>query len=845
MKTKYSRILTTLSLLIIFWSPPKYVSVTGVSGSDSVEMSLRMISRLDEEPVMAEIIDIVNEAIERVEAAYDPALRYNIFLDPKMMLLLREGNWEGAGYSTKFEAVADFSYHLNLHYRSTRIPGVTILGWDVDSIIDTLFPGVTILGRDVDSIIDTLFDSGLIGVEETLQSEREGIQRGGLHLVIKLGPELADDQPTIYKIIEMIENPDHLLVTRILALRALAAVVEVSLPVVITGDEPEIVEIMDWLHVHLEISRERQTKVLSSIRGISAREWVAKEGETHNYTIGAIAGTDDLGRVLPDYKEVGPLRDDRYVGVFYFVWHGEHTRTGPHNVTNILEQDPTAVYDIDHPLWGPVAHYHHWGEPLFGYYFFNDAWVIRRHIEMLTLAGADFLVLDTTNHRVYKDNVLLLLEILEEYRQLGWKVPQVAFYTNTNEDVLIYSGPRIETIYEVFYRPGLYPKLWFRWEDKPLIIGHEAEVTEEIREFFTFRESQWPTESKKEGGFPWICFERPQRIYYNEQGEKEVISVSVAQNSGIIFSDTAFYGVGRNRGRSFHLGSHDLSEGSVNYGYNFQEQWEFALRHDPQIIFVTSWNEWVAMIIRGSEERPVIMFDSATQEFSSDIEPMQGGHFDNYYLQFIANVRRFKGLPEPPSRVKTTIEIEGCFTQWAGVETEYRDFVRADGQAHRDGIGFGGIVYRNETERNNFGVLKVTHDDTHIYFYVRSRGPIDLTGSNNSLQLFLNIRESSKDNWEGYQYLANVVIDGENKGELLQSTGGWNWNNVGGIACRLADNEVHLAVPREWLDIENTSFVIEFKWADNVSQSDTGLITIEDFYLHGDTAPFGRFNFVY
>ena len=34
--------------------------------------------------------------------------------------------------------------------------------------------------------------------------------------------------------------------------------------------------------------------------------------------------TDSLGRTLPGYAEVGPKQTDKYVGMFYFLWHGEH-----------------------------------------------------------------------------------------------------------------------------------------------------------------------------------------------------------------------------------------------------------------------------------------------------------------------------------------------------------------------------------------------------------------------------------------------------------------------------------------------------------------------------------------
>ena len=97
-----------------------------------------------------------------------------------------------------------------------------------------------------------------------------------------------------------------------------------------------------------------------------------------------------------------------------------------------------------------------------------------------------------------------ILEVLEEYRREGFRVPQIAYYTNTK------SGETVNEIYEDLYKPGLYPELWFRWEGKPFIIGAKEECTPEQQEFFTFRAPQWPTEHKKPLACPWIDFERPQ-----------------------------------------------------------------------------------------------------------------------------------------------------------------------------------------------------------------------------------------------------------------------------------------------------------------------------------------------
>jgi hypothetical protein len=38
----------------------------------------------------------------------------------------------------------------------------------------------------------------------------------------------------------------------------------------------------------------------------------------------------------------------------------------------------------------------------------------------------------------------------------------------------------------------------------------------------------------------------------------------------------------------------------------------------------------------------VIFVDEFIQEFSRDIEPMNGGHGDNYYYQLVDYVRRYK-----------------------------------------------------------------------------------------------------------------------------------------------------------------------------------------------------------
>ncbi len=82
--------------------------------------------------------------------------------------------------------------------------------------------------------------------------------------------------------------------------------------------------------------------------------------------------TDGLGRSLPTAADCRVRRSDRYVGIFYFLWHGFHGTGGPYDITRILAADP------DHPVWDPEGAFHWWGEPDAGYFLATDPWVIRR-----------------------------------------------------------------------------------------------------------------------------------------------------------------------------------------------------------------------------------------------------------------------------------------------------------------------------------------------------------------------------------------------------------------------------------------------------------------------------------
>ena len=181
---------------------------------------------------------------------------------------------------------------------------------------------------------------------------------------------------------------------------------------------------------------------------------------------GPLMAVDALGRPTPDTNSGAPVsRENRLVGMFYFLWLGEHGRHKPYDISKITAEDPDIGHKPASPLWGGYGVYHHWGEPFYGYYYSNDEWVVRRHMKLLMQADVDFLFFDTTNAAIYRENAKLVMRVLQEYHDEGWKIPQVMFYTNTA------SGLTVLDIYDSIYKPGWCPDTWFCLDGKPVIVA--------------------------------------------------------------------------------------------------------------------------------------------------------------------------------------------------------------------------------------------------------------------------------------------------------------------------------------------------------------------------------------
>jgi hypothetical protein len=298
-------------------------------------------------------------------------------------------------------------------------------------------------------------------------------------------------------------------------------------------------------------------------------------------------------------------------------------------------------------------------------------------------------------------------------------------------------------------------------------------------------------------------------------------------------------------GRSWHNGAKDMREGAVHRGLNFDEQWRRATAVDPKFIFVTGWNEWIAgrftkWHIYSDEDAyfPGGLFvDQYDHEYSRDCEPMAGGHTDNYYYQLAAWVRRFKGVrPLPTARGPTPITIDGRFADWDGLELEFRDTI-GDVQ-HRDHRGYGDLVYKNTTGRNDFVIAKVAYDAKSLYFFVQTSAPITPHTDPKWMLLLLDADQDAATGWLGYDYIVNQKVTGDTTTTIKRWKEGV-WQASGRATYKVDGNRLELALSRDLVDEAGGDPAFDFHWADNI-QSFEG---VAELGVNGDSAPNRRWNY--
>ncbi|MBM7563853.1 DUF642 domain-containing protein [Paenibacillus sacheonensis] len=548
---------------------------------------------------------------------------------------------------------------------------------------------------------------------------------------------------------------------------------------------------------------------------------------------GPLAGTDDLGRTLPQTASVGVPKANRTVALFYFLWQ-QRGSINPTNwvISDVVSSHPGVLSDMNSPYWysaiGSGSMYY-WGQPIYNYYDSSDYWVQLKNVQLLTDANVDILVIDATNAVTYSNVANILMNAIDAVKAQGKNPPKVVFYTNTN------SGSTMQQIYNDFYKPGApyaHPNSVYYLDGKPLIIGLSGQAAgHDYQSFFTYRESQWPNEGQKTNGWPWLEFVRPQRVYTNASGQREIVNVSVAQHPNGIFGDTALYGVPGAWGRSYHNGANGSEPADTPFGYNVQEQWDYAIAQQTPFIFVTGWNEWIAGRWDYGNGKSNFV-DLATAEYSRDIEPTLTGNLkDNYYMQMVDNIRRYKGIePIPtPSAAKTI----ASFGDWADVSPSYRDYT-GDTLARNSIAAPAGITYANNTGRNDFDTLKVSRDASNLYFYAKTAANVTANSGSNWMRLYLDIDHNPATGWKGYDYR----VAG---GSALQHYASGSWTSAGTVTYSVSGKEMMITIPRSAVGSPADPLQFEFKWSDNM-QTDTDPL---DWYVNGDAAPGARLSFTY
>ncbi len=334
-----------------------------------------------------------------------------------------------------------------------------------------------------------------------------------------------------------------------------------------------------------------------------------------------------------DYVEVPygldiTLKND-LVGICYSTWFD-----------NALRDDvkPTIIADEEKTNYKNVVpnRFYYWAEPEPGFYKSSDKAVIRKHMEMLSDAGVDFIILDNTNVRItwYLDyeNVweyfinrptVAILDTIVEMRSEGKKTPYVVFW---NSSFLEDGWFVAEKIYEQYLTQEKWKDCFVYWDGKPFMIATFEQGN--IPSYLTVRFMwglQLPTVSK------WSFLYTEKYVAPDENGYAEQVPVCVASQETYMTAPTA-------HGR--------------NHGIFWYEHWKNAFEHHPKVVSITWWNEWCAQFqgfdIHGKGQ----FVDAYDREFSRDIEPMKGGHGDQYYIWMCQYIKDYKAGKDCPRLVE-------------------------------------------------------------------------------------------------------------------------------------------------------------------------------------------------
>ena len=600
----------------------------------------------------------------------------------------------------------------------------------------------------------------------------------------------------------------------------------------------------------------------ADIHYVDASQWVAVDG---------------LDRVLPTNTQTGDVREDKTVAIFYWTWHGEfangqYAYNNQKNLDILLANGYTeadyftmSAYSLRqmgiYTANPSQAKYHFWDEPVFGYYDGDDEWVIRKHAEMLAAAGVDVVFFDNTNGEfTWMQTALKVMKVFSEARAQGVNAPYVSFMLPFGP--VKHSGNQMIQLYTQIYEKGLYQDVWYMLDGKPMLMAWpnsfdtagnatHKKYAPIIQGFFTFRSGvgDYKDTSRGENLWGWLSV-YPQQIYFNDKGELEQITVGTAINHNYVDKVIAPMTGENIIGRTWTSKGYDTRENALFYGACFSEQWQNAITADPNIVFVTAWNEWVAMKLEHwTGDYYNCFVDQYNAMYSRDCEPSNGILKDFYYYQLISYIREYKGTnPIEVATPEKLIDVNGGYGQWADVGPTYNDYfglTDRDFDGYLDPVTNKPLHYTNTTGRNDIYDAKVARDYENIYFMVRTVEDLTPYTDADWMRLYISTGDSDK-NWENYEFVLNKQNPTATEATLERFTGkGYETQVVGKVTYAVKGNVMTVCIPKTMLDIaaDDYDFTFDFKWVDNANEDEAGDIML--WYSNGDVAPIGRFNYCY
>ncbi len=582
--------------------------------------------------------------------------------------------------------------------------------------------------------------------------------------------------------------------------------------------------------------------------------------------------TDGLGRVSLTNAEVGDPKEDKTLAMFYWTWHTKSMAAqGYTDTTRLLEKYPEAKNDYNHAAWAGTGRYCFWNEPIYGFYTTEDPWVLRRHAELLANAGVDVIFTDNTNgNQTWRSSYLALYETWDDAQKNGAvNVPKVSFLLpfGANDG----SKDQLENLYLDIYRPGKYQNLWFYWDDKPMLMAHNGNISKgdnlgkEILDNFTFRGGQpgYLVDKTSANQWGWLST-YPQALYSTrgqsgvQHGDIEQMTVGVAVNHNYLTHEiTAMNGVNV-MGRSYttdYENRYDV-EGAeaTKWGYQFSQQFDYALEISPPVLFVTGWNEWHAWRQPepwGGANSQVnnALVDQFSDEFSRDLEPTKGALQDHYYYLFVNYARQYKGAnPIPTPSLSATIDMTAGVEQWNAVEPYYAAYI--GNTFDRDCTGYGDTKYTETSGRNDIIGSRVARDGEFVYFLVECKDNITPYTDSLWMNLYLDT-DQSKQGWNTFEFVLGKTAASEKTLVLEKFTADNDYaktEKVADVEYKLDGRYLTVKIAKADLGLSGNDYTINFAWTDNVhDEGDYSKFSgdILDFYTSGDVAPGGRFKYTF